>query len=183
MKLIILDRDGVINQDSDAYIKHPDEWLPIDGSLEAVARLSRSGYHIFVATNQSGLARGLFDIDTLNAIHQKMMDAVQQVGGQIEAIFFCPHGPDDGCSCRKPKTGLFEAIAQRCKMSLKDVPVVGDSLRDLQAAAAIRALPVLVLSGNGRKTQKQLEGVLADTPVYQDLYSFANHLINESEPQ
>jgi D-glycero-D-manno-heptose 1,7-bisphosphate phosphatase len=182
MKLIILDRDGVINQDSDAYIKHPDEWQPIEGSLEAIARLSRAGYRVFVATNQSGLARGLFDIETLNQIHQKMVVAVQQVGGHIEGIFFCPHGPDEGCSCRKPATGLYEMIAQRNQTPLSDVPIVGDSLRDLQAAQKVGAQPILVLTGNGQKTSKQLSGELAETPVFKDLNNFATQLINEMEP-
>ncbi|MEJ2620666.1 MAG: D-glycero-beta-D-manno-heptose 1,7-bisphosphate 7-phosphatase [Candidatus Thiodiazotropha sp.] len=181
MKLIILDRDGVINQDSDTYIKHPDEWQPIEGSLEAIARLSRAGYRVFVATNQSGLARGLFDIETLNQIHQKMVNAVQQVGGHIEGIFFCPHGPDEGCSCRKPATGLYEMIAQRSQSPLSDVPIVGDSLRDLQAAQKVGAQPILVLTGNGQKTIKQLSGKLTETPIFRDLNSFALLLINEME--
>jgi D-glycero-D-manno-heptose 1,7-bisphosphate phosphatase len=182
MKLIILDRDGVINQDSDAYIKHPDEWQPIEGSLEAIARLSRAGYRVFVATNQSGLARGLFDIETLNQIHQKMVDAVQQVGGHIEGIVFCPHGPDEGCRCRKPATGLYEMIAERSQTPLKGVPIVGDSLRDLQAAQRVGAQPILVLTGNGQKTIQQLSGKLAKTPVFKDLNSFASQLIDEMEP-
>ncbi|MCG7919581.1 MAG: D-glycero-beta-D-manno-heptose 1,7-bisphosphate 7-phosphatase [Candidatus Thiodiazotropha taylori] len=183
MKLIILDRDGVINHDSEAYIKHPDEWQPIDGSLEAIARLSRAGYRVFVATNQSGLARGLFDIETLNRIHQKMVDSVQQVGGHIEGIVFCPHGPDEGCDCRKPDTGLYETIAQRSQTALKDVPIVGDSLRDLQAADKVGAQPILVRSGNGEKTAEQLSGKLAETPVYENLNSFALQLINEMDTQ
>jgi D-glycero-D-manno-heptose 1,7-bisphosphate phosphatase len=182
MKLIILDRDGVINQDSDAYIKNPDEWLPIEGSLEAIAKLSRAGYRVFVATNQSGLARGLFTIETLNQIHQKMVDAVQKVGGHIEGIVFCPHGPDEGCHCRKPNPGLYETIAQRSQSTLVNIPIVGDSLRDLQAAAKVAAKPILVRSGNGEKTISQLSGELAETPIYKDLYSFALQLINETEP-
>ncbi|MES9939711.1 MAG: D-glycero-beta-D-manno-heptose 1,7-bisphosphate 7-phosphatase [Candidatus Thiodiazotropha sp. 6PLUC2] len=181
MKLIILDRDGVINKDSDSYIKHPDEWHPIEGSLEAIARLSRAGYRIFVATNQSGLARGLFNIEALNAIHRKMFDAVQQVGGHIEGILFCPHGPDDNCSCRKPNPGLFKAIEERTHTVLENIPVVGDSLRDLQAAVEVKAQPILVRSGNGEKTLTQLSGLLADIPVYDDLYSFSVKLIKESE--
>ncbi|MES9833484.1 MAG: D-glycero-beta-D-manno-heptose 1,7-bisphosphate 7-phosphatase [Candidatus Thiodiazotropha sp. DIVDIV] len=181
MKLIILDRDGVINKDSDSYIKHPDEWHPIEGSLEAIARLSRAGYRVFVATNQSGLARGLFNIETLNSIHRKMFDAVQQVGGHIEAILFCPHGPDDGCNCRKPGSGLFEAIQQRTHTALENVPVVGDSLRDLQAAVEVNAKPILVRSGNGEKTINQLNGILKDIPIYDDLYSYSVKLIIESE--
>jgi D-glycero-D-manno-heptose 1,7-bisphosphate phosphatase len=181
MKLIILDRDGVINRESDAYIKNPDEWQPIDGSLEAIARLSRAGYRVFVATNQSGLARGLFNIDTLNAIHRKMCDAVQQVGGHIEAILFCPHGPDDGCHCRKPKPGMYQEISQRCQISLKNVPIVGDSLRDLQAAIQVEARPILVRSGNGAKTMQQLDSNFSEVIDYKDLNTFAQQLIKESE--
>ena len=183
MKLIILDRDGVINQDSDAYIKHPDEWHPIEGSLQAIARLSRAGYRVFVATNQSGLARGLFNIDTLNAIHRKMSDAVQQVGGHIEAILFCPHGPDDDCHCRKPHPGLYEQISQRSQTPLDNVPIVGDSLRDLQAAIQVQARPILVRSGNGQKTLQELNGMLSNIPDFKDLFTFAEQLIKESGSQ
>ncbi|MES9986576.1 MAG: D-glycero-beta-D-manno-heptose 1,7-bisphosphate 7-phosphatase [Candidatus Thiodiazotropha endolucinida] len=179
MKLIILDRDGVINQDSDAYIKSPDEWIPIDNSLQAIAKLSRAGYRVFVATNQSGLARGLFDIETLNAIHQKMIDAVQAVGGSIEAILFCPHGPEDHCDCRKPKTGLYEEIGLRTQQSLKDVPVVGDSLRDIQAAISIKAYPILVRTGNGEKTVEKLGTTYPQVPVFKDLFSVTEHLIEK----
>ncbi len=152
MKFAILDRDGVINQDSKDFIKSPDEWLPIAGSLEAIARLSQAGWRIVVASNQSGLARGLFSMHTLNAIHSKMRQEIVQAGGHIDAIFLCPHGPDDGCLCRKPKPGMFTDIAQRYDISLNDVPAVGDSLRDLQAASAAGCTPWLVLTGNGQKT-------------------------------
>ncbi len=135
MKLVILDRDGVINADSDAYIKSPAEWVPISGSLEAIASLTNAGMTVAVATNQSGLARGLFDIDTLNRIHGLMVERVGAVGGRIDAIAFCPHGPDAGCGCRKPAPGLLLALAKRFGVSLLDVPVVGDSVRDLEAAA------------------------------------------------
>jgi D-glycero-D-manno-heptose 1,7-bisphosphate phosphatase len=177
MKLIILDRDGVINQDSDAYIKHPDEWQPIEGSLQAIARLSRAGYRIFIATNQSGLARGFFNIDTLNAIHRKMIDAVRSVGGQIEAILFCPHGPKEGCRCRKPNPGLYEEIGIRCHTSLEHIPIVGDSLRDLQAAVQVDAHPILVRSGNGEKTLQALNEKYDNVSVYDDLYSFSDQLL------
>ncbi|MBW9265228.1 MAG: D-glycero-beta-D-manno-heptose 1,7-bisphosphate 7-phosphatase [Candidatus Thiodiazotropha sp. (ex. Lucinisca nassula)] len=179
MKLVILDRDGVINQDSDAYIKSPEEWIPIDNSLQAIAKLSRAGYRVFVATNQSGLARGMFDIETLNAIHQKMISAVQTVGGSIEAILFCPHGPDDHCDCRKPKKGLYEEIGQRTQQSLKDVPVVGDSLRDIQAAISIKASPILVRTGNGEKTVEKLRATYPQVPVFKDLFSVTEHLIEQ----
>lgn len=177
MKLIILDRDGVINHDSDRYIKNPDEWIPIENSLQAIAKLSRAGYHVFVATNQSGLARGLFDIETLNAIHRKMTNAVQAVGGNIEAILFCPHGPDDNCNCRKPKPGLYEEIALRTQQSLKDIPVVGDSLRDIEAAITVQASPILVRTGKGEQTLEQLRATYPQVPVLSDLYCVTEHLI------
>jgi D-glycero-D-manno-heptose 1,7-bisphosphate phosphatase len=133
MKLVILDRDGVINHDSDQFIKSPDEWKPIPGSLEAIARLSQAGYRVVVATNQSGVGRGLFDMATLNAIHDKMHKAVMHAGGRIDAIFFCPHAADADCNCRKPRSGMIEAIAERYNVELGEVPAIGDSLRDLEA--------------------------------------------------
>jgi D-glycero-D-manno-heptose 1,7-bisphosphate phosphatase len=177
MKLIILDRDGVINQDSDSYIKNPDEWIPIENSLQAIAKLSRAGYRVFVATNQSGLARGLFDIETLNAIHRKMTDAVQAVGGNIEAILFCPHGPDDNCDCRKPKPGLYEEIGRRTQQSLKNIPVVGDSLRDIEAAISVQASPFLVRTGKGEKTLEKLQATYPQVPIFKDLYRVTEQLI------
>ncbi|MDP2751241.1 MAG: D-glycero-beta-D-manno-heptose 1,7-bisphosphate 7-phosphatase [Rhodocyclaceae bacterium] len=167
-KLIILDRDGVINHDSDQYIKSPDEWRPIPGSLEAIARLTQWGYRIVVATNQSGIGQGLFEMDTLNAIHEKMIKAASQMGGRIEAVFFCPHINGDECACRKPKPGMFEEIATRYNMNLTGVPAVGDSLRDLLAAREAGAKPMLVLTGKGRKTQAD-PAFPPDTPVFADL--------------
>ena len=152
MKLIILDRDGVINVDSDQYIKSPDEWRPIPGSIEAIARLTQWGWRVVVATNQSGVGRGLFVMDTLNAIHDKMLRTVAQAGGRIDAVFFCPHTNGDKCDCRKPKPGMFREIAQRYNTDLKGVPAIGDSLRDLQAAIDAGAQPMLVLTGKGQKT-------------------------------
>ncbi|HWK69604.1 MAG TPA: D-glycero-beta-D-manno-heptose 1,7-bisphosphate 7-phosphatase [Burkholderiaceae bacterium] len=170
MKLAILDRDGVINQDSAAFIKHPDEWIPLPGSLEAIARLSRANWRVVIASNQSGLARGLFSMDTLNAIHAKMRREAAQAGGAIDAIFVCPHGPDDDCGCRKPRTGLFVDIGRRYDIDLKNVPAVGDSLRDLQAASQAGCAPWLVLTGNGEKTREQ--GPLpAGTEIRADLAS------------
>lgn len=153
MKLIILDRDGVINQDSDAFIKSPAEWIPIPGSLEAIARLNQAGYRVVVATNQSGVARGLFNILTLNAIHQKLHTAAQQVGAEVDAIFFCPHAAAEDCDCRKPRPGMLHTIARRFDTSLKGVPTVGDSLRDLQAGFMVGCVPYLVLTGKGQITQ------------------------------
>jgi D-glycero-D-manno-heptose 1,7-bisphosphate phosphatase len=154
VKLIILDRDGVINEDSDAYIKSPDEWRPLPGSLEAIARLTKAGYRIAVATNQSGVARGLFDLATLAAIHAKMNRAVATAGGRIDAIFFCPHAADQQCHCRKPRPGMIEEILRRYRAEPNAVTVVGDALRDLQAAVAVGCTPVLVLTGKGRRTMR-----------------------------
>jgi D-glycero-D-manno-heptose 1,7-bisphosphate phosphatase len=176
MKLVILDRDGVINEDSDDYIKSPEEWAPIPGSLEAIARLHRAGYRILVATNQSGVARGLFTLDTLAQIHGKMLAAARDRGGEIEAIFFCPHGPDDGCRCRKPAPGLLEEIADRLKTDLNGVYAVGDSERDLVAARAVGARPVLVRTGKGLRTLRKSKG-LAEVPVYADLAAFTEALL------
>jgi D-glycero-D-manno-heptose 1,7-bisphosphate phosphatase len=168
MKLVILDRDGVINVDSDQFIKSPEEWKPIPGSLEAIARLNHMGYRVVVASNQSGIGRGLFDMAALNAINEKMYKALSQVGGRIDALFYCPHPAEGNCTCRKPKPGMFEDIARRFNTSLTGVPCIGDSLRDMQAAAASGAEPVLVLTGKGSKTQAA--GGLPDhTKVYQDL--------------
>ncbi|MBZ0072967.1 MAG: D-glycero-beta-D-manno-heptose 1,7-bisphosphate 7-phosphatase [Gammaproteobacteria bacterium] len=180
MRLVILDRDGVINEDSDAYIKSPDEWIPIPGSLEAIARLNRADYRVVVATNQSGLARGLFDADMLSRIHEKMHRALADVGGVIDAVFFCPHGPDEDCDCRKPKAGLLQDIARRLNVSLRDVPAIGDSLRDLQAARSVGAQPILVLTGKGAQTQQclQAEG-FGTTPVFADLAAGVDALLAE----
>ncbi|HEY2338233.1 MAG TPA: D-glycero-beta-D-manno-heptose 1,7-bisphosphate 7-phosphatase [Burkholderiales bacterium] len=175
MKLIILDRDGTINYDSEAHIKSPAEWRPIEGSLEAIARLTQADYRITVATNQSGIARGLFDTTTLIAIHDTMQKALGQVGGRIDAFFFCPHAADSACECRKPKPGMLIEIANRFNVSLDDTYMVGDALRDLEAAAAAGAKPVLVLTGKGKKTQN--EGKLPPgTMVFPDLAAFAAHL-------
>ena len=176
MKLIILDRDGVINFDSDQFIKSPDEWKPIPGSLEAIARLTREGWRVVVATNQSGLARGLFEMATLNAIHAKMHKAVAQAGGRIEAVFYCPHAADTNCDCRKPKTGLFNEIAARYGSDLVDVPAIGDSLRDLEAAASVGARPLLVRTGKGEKTLAA-EGLPANVPVFADLSEAVEFLL------
>jgi len=175
MKLVILDRDGVINHDSDQYIKSPAEWRPIPGSIEAIARLHQGGYRIAVATNQSGIGRGLFDMATLNAINDKMMEMVFRQGGRIDALFFCPHTAAEGCDCRKPRTGMFEEIAARFHTELKGVPVVGDSLKDLQAAEAVGAQPLLVLTGKGPRTRND-GGLPKKTQVFENLAEAARHL-------
>ncbi len=175
MKLVILDRDGTINHDSDKYIKSPAEWKPIKGSLEAIARLTQAGFRIVVATNQSGIGRGLFDMATLNAIHDTMHRAVHLAGGRIDAIFFCPHAADAGCDCRKPRPGMLKEISQRLNVSLRDVPMVGDSRKDLDVAVAAGARPVLVLTGNGKKT-RDAGDLPGGTEVFPDLAAFAAKL-------
>lgn len=176
MKLIILDRDGVINFDSDQFIKSPEEWKPIPGSLEAIARLNQAGYRVAVATNQSGIGRGLFDMPTLNAIHDKMHKQLAQVGGRVDAIFFCPHTNESNCECRKPKSGMIEEVAIRFGVSLKGVPAVGDSLRDLEAASRLGAQPYLVLTGKGAKTQAK-GGLPEGTLIHPDLASVVSSLL------
>ncbi len=173
MKLIILDRDGVINEDSPLYIKSPDEWHPIKGSLEAIALLNQYGFTVAVATNQSGIARKMYDESVLNAIHDKMCQAVKAAGGSIDSIFYCPHGPDDDCLCRKPKPGLLQQIAKHYGTSLQNVIAIGDSARDLEAAKNAGATPILVLTGNGRKTLQTYTNSLQEIAYYDDLYAFA----------
>lgn len=170
MKLIILDRDGVINYDSDAYIKSIEEWIPIEGSLEAIARLNQGGYTVVVASNQSGIARGYFNIETLSAMHQKMDEMLAKVGGRIDAIFYCPHGPDDGCSCRKPKPGMLLEIGQRFNVPLRNVTFIGDSVADVKAATSANAKKMLVRTGKGVKAEKILQAECKATiPVFDDL--------------
>ena len=171
--LLILDRDGVINQDSASFVQSAEEWLPLPGSIAAIARLSRAGYTVAVASNQSGLARGLFDRNALRAMHRKLRRLVSDEGGRIDRIVVCPHGPDDGCRCRKPKPGLLMRLARHYGVSLVGVPVIGDSLRDLQAADAAGATPILVRTGNGKKALMNLPVALRDVRVYDDLAAFA----------
>lgn len=176
MKLIVLDRDGVINQDSDAFIKSPEEFIPIEGSLEAIAKLNQNGYEVVIASNQSGIARNYFSLEVLAEIHEKLRDLLAQQGGAIAGIFFCPHGPDDHCDCRKPKPGLLQQIEKEFGVSLKNVPAVGDSLRDIQAAQAMGACPVLVRTGKGESTFIKGEG-LTGVPVFADLSDYVTNLL------
>jgi len=179
MKLIILDRDGVINEDSDDYIKSPEEFIPIPGSFEAITRLCHADYKVVIATNQSGLARGYYDLDILNAIHAKMFRLLGIHGGKIEAVFFCPHGPDDNCSCRKPQTGLLDDIAKRYETTLTNIPFIGDSISDIKAALASGASPYLVKTGKGRRTIKNAtDNELDNIPIYNDLNDVTNHILN-----
>ncbi|QGZ55553.1 D-glycero-beta-D-manno-heptose 1,7-bisphosphate 7-phosphatase [Paraburkholderia acidiphila] len=171
-KLVILDRDGVINVDSDAFIKSPDEWIAIPGSLEAIARLNQAGYRVAVASNQSGIGRGLFDMAALNAMHAKMHRQAAAVGGRIDAVFFCPHTAQDHCECRKPLPGMLKMIAERFEIEPADTPVVGDSLRDLQAGASLGFRTHLVRSGKGEKTLAA-GGLPEGTMIHDDLRAFA----------
>jgi D-glycero-D-manno-heptose 1,7-bisphosphate phosphatase len=178
MKLIILDRDGTINADRDDYVKSPEEWQPLPGALEALARLSQAGYALVIATNQSGLARGLFDMAALNAMHRKMLSALAALGGRVEGIFFCPHHPQEDCACRKPKAGLLEEIGKSLGVNLNGVPMVGDSLRDVQAAVAAGCTPHLVRTGKGAQVQE--DQLPAGTHVHADLAEFAAVILQSS---
>ena len=177
MKLIVLDRDGVINFDSPDYIKSAREWNPIPGSLEAIARLCHAGYRVAIASNQSGIGRGLFTLDALFGIHDKMSRMVADFGGRIDAIAYCPHTPDDGCQCRKPLPGMLTDIGERLQYDLRGVPVVGDSWRDLQAAMAVKATPMLVRTGNGRETEQAHADELKGITVHNDLASLTDRLL------
>ena len=175
-KLVILDRDGVVNVESPNFIKSPDEWRPLPGSLEAIARLSQAGYRVVIATNQSGVGRGLLDMATLNAIHDKLHRAVAAAGGRIDALFFCPHTAEAQCACRKPKAGMLHEIAARYNTDLKDVPAIGDSLRDLESAVAVGARPILVLTGKGAQTKAD-GGLPKRTEIYADLAEAVSRLL------
>lgn len=176
MKLLVLDRDGVINEDSPDYIKAPEEWLPIPGSIEAIAELSRAGWSIVVASNQSAVGRGMISIDTLNRINAKMHRVVAAAGGHIDAIFFCPHHPEEACDCRKPRPGMLHEIAHRYRINAMELIMVGDSLRDLEAVAAMEGMPILVRTGKGKKTEA--EGNLpSNTRVFDNLQAVATYLL------
>ena len=179
IKLVILDRDGTINQDSDEYVKSADEWLPLPGALEAIARLNHGGWHVVVASNQSGLGRGLFEVSELNDIHAKMHRMLAAVGGRIDAVFYCPHAPGDSCRCRKPESGLFEQIAERYSLSLAGVPAVGDSVRDLVAASAVGCESHLVFTGKlaGYKGRDLPDTLPPGTQAHADLSAFADFLL------
>jgi len=179
-KLVILDRDGVINHESDTFIKSPSEWVPIKGSLEAVARLNQAGYQVVIATNQSGIARRLFDVSTLIAIHQKMHKSTQLVGAEINAIFFCPHAADDNCDCRKPKAGMFQDIGKRFGVNLRSgIATIGDSLRDLQAGFIAGCTPYLVLTGKGENTRDK-GGLPPGTLIFSNLAEAVEFILEKS---
>lgn len=181
MKLCILDRDGTINEDSADYVKSPAEWLPLPGALEAIARINHAGWHVVVVTNQSGLGRGLFDVSALNGMHAKMHEMLAAVGGRVDAIFYCPHAPEDNCNCRKPAPGLYEQIADRYGVDLKGMPTVGDSVRDLVAGTSVGCAPHLVLTGKSASLRGRdlPEGFPPGTMVHDDLPAFAQYLVNQ----
>lgn len=174
---VILDRDGVINVDSDDYIKSPDEWLPIDGSLQAIAELYQHGYKIVVITNQSGVGRGLFSLETLHAMHDKMQKLVTDAGGQIEAVYFCPHEPSAQCDCRKPATGMYTLFADEHKAKLADSYAIGDSYRDIEAARSCKARAILVKTGKGLKTLASHPEL--NEPVFENLYEASQYIISQ----
>jgi D-glycero-D-manno-heptose 1,7-bisphosphate phosphatase len=182
MKLVILDRDGTINVDSDEFVKTPEEWQPLPGALEAIARMNHAGWHVAIASNQSGLGRGLFDVAALNAIHARMHKMLGAIGGRVDAVFYCPHTPGDNCQCRKPLPGLFEQIGERFGVDLRTVPVVGDSLRDLQAGVAVGCQPHLVLTGKAESLRGQPlpDTFPPNTRVHQDLSAFADWLVTRA---
>ncbi|WP_303909288.1 D-glycero-beta-D-manno-heptose 1,7-bisphosphate 7-phosphatase [Thiohalomonas denitrificans] len=180
MKVVILDRDGVINEDSDDYVKSPEEFVLIPGSAEAIARLNQAGYRVAVATNQSGIARDYFNVDALNRMHSKLRRELNKVGGEVELIAYCPHGPDDACACRKPEAGLLKEIGERMGVVLRGVPVIGDSLRDLQAARTVGARPILVKTGKGQRTlEKASDGDLEGVAIFDDLAAAATAILEE----
>jgi D-glycero-D-manno-heptose 1,7-bisphosphate phosphatase len=183
IKLVILDRDGTINEDSDDFIKSADEWIPLPGALDAIARLNHAGWHVVVVSNQSGLGRGLFEVSDLNAIHTKMHQMLAAVGGRIDAVFYCPHTPADACHCRKPATALFEQIEDRYGLDLKNVPVVGDSARDVVAGVAVGCEPHLVLTGKGAvyKGRDLPESFPSHTLVHDNLSAFVEFLLSREE--
>lgn len=174
---VLLDRDGVINHDSDDYIKSADEWLPITGSLEAIALLNKHGFKVVVITNQSGISRGFYDEATLEKIHQKMHRLAAEKGGTIDAVFYCPHSPDDHCDCRKPKPGLLNSFAKENNLSLSDIYFIGDKIGDMQAAIAAGAKPILVKTGKGQNTVKKHPDI--NNPIFEDLYAAAQFIISE----
>lgn len=179
-KLIILDRDGTINRDSDEYIKSPDEWLPLPGAIDAIARIYQAGWHVVIASNQSGLGRGLLDLATLNLMHEKMNKMLATAGGRVDAIFFCPHVPQDNCNCRKPLSGLFEQIGERFAVELNQVHAVGDSLRDAQAASAAGCMTHLVCTGKSEAWTHDYppENFPEKTLVHANLAGFADWLLS-----
>jgi D-glycero-D-manno-heptose 1,7-bisphosphate phosphatase len=175
MRWVILDRDGVINDDSDNYIKSPEEWVPISGSLEAIAQLNRAGFLVAVLTNQAGVGRGLFDLATLERIHDKMQKQLAAAGGQIDALYFCPHGPEEGCDCRKPMTGMYQRFAREHQVDLTRLSAIGDSLRDIQAAQSVGAEPILVETGKGLRTLRRNPKL--DVQTFVNLYEAAQYIL------
>ena len=181
MKLVILDRDGVINEWHEEGIASPEQWSAIPGSLEAIVKLNLAGYRVVVVTNQSGISRGLFDVGGLHAIHQKLHAALDALGGRVDAILYCPHRDGEGCDCRKPNPGLLHNVARRLGTTLIDVPVVGDALRDMQAAMAVGASPYLVRTGKGARSLEENPALSQQVTVCDNLAAVAEQLLAKSE--
>lgn len=180
MNMIILDRDGVINYDSDQYIKSPDEWHAIPGSLNAIATLNRSGFKVVVATNQSGIARGYYDVAMLDLIHEKLMHELASVGGYIEEFYFCPHHPDEKCLCRKPQPGLLLRIQEKYKLDLSTTYFIGDSWVDIEAAKLAGCQPLLVLTGKGAQTLQERPTILT-IPYFADLAEATDYVLSQQK--
>lgn len=178
MRLLILDRDGVINEDSPDYVRSVDQWRPLPGSIEAIAALSRAGFEVVVASNQSGLARGFFSLDDLEAMHEKLVSLVEAAGGHVGGVFYCPHHPDENCDCRKPRTGLLDAIEREVGASVEGCHFVGDSVKDVECALAKGALPLLVLTGNGESARAELLARGVTVTAYADLAAVARALVD-----
>ena len=178
--LVVIDRDGVINEDSDEFIKSVAEWRPIRGSLEAIAALHRGGWKVAVVTNQSGVGRGLYDEPTLGRIHQHMRERVRAAGGELAGVYYCPHLPDAGCGCRKPKPGMFRALERDLGLSVVGAPYIGDRISDVEAADAVGARPILVRTGTGALTEAALRKRRVRVPVFDDLAAAARSLLDEA---
>ena len=185
MKIVILDRDGVINHDSDAYVKNVDEWLPIPNSCEAIAKLRNNGFKVYIATNQSGLGRGYFSQTELDEMHQKMTSLVAKAGGEITGIFYCPHAPEDNCDCRKPLPGLFSQIREHSNVDLAGAPIIGDSIRDLEAGVAAGCTPILVRTGKGENSETKLAQhdnvLIQQATVFNNLAEAAEEIIKQAQ--
>ena len=183
VKLVILGRDGVLNGYREDHVKAPEEWTPVPGALEAVARLNHAGWHTVVATNQAGIGRGMIDMASVNAVHAHMNRQLMALGGRIDAVFFCPHTPEEQCDCRKPLPGMMLDIGRRYGSDLSAVPVVGDTLRDLQAAAAAGCPPHLVLTGRAAALDEAaLARFVEQVPaarVHRDLPAFVDWLLKK----
>lgn len=184
-KLVILGRDGVLNEYRSSHVTAPEEWVPVPGALEAVARINHAGWHTVVATNQAGIGRGMIDMAAINLVHARMHQMMMAHGARVDAVFFCPHTPEEACDCRKPQPGLLLDIGHRYNVHLATVPMVGDTLRDLQAAQAAGCEPHLVLTGRAAALDEAgLQAMLQQVPatrVHASLDAFADFLLQRGQ--